>query len=175
MRRAVFLDRDGVINRLISRDGGRFSPRTVMDFELLPGAPAATIRLAEFGFLTIVVTNQPDISRGLMSAAELDKMHVVMRQSCNIDDIYVCPHQDSDKCPCRKPAIGLIRDACAHHNISPKLSWIVGDRNSDIQAGISSGLRTVFVRDGQDQFLPNQAEFSVEDLSEAAEIICRLQ
>src|SRR5262245_14689292 len=98
VRRAVFLDRDGVLNRAVIRDGKPFAPRTVEELELLPGVPEALARLHEAGFRLVVVTNQPDIARGTLTVAALGQMHARLFATLPIDDVRVCPHDDRDGC-----------------------------------------------------------------------------
>ena len=139
LERIIFLDRDGVINKLVERDGRMVSPRRYTDFELLPNVQLAINKLREYKFKIIVVTNQPDISRGLMEINELDQMHEVVH-SLWVDEIKVCIHTDDDNCLCRKPKPGMITDyltAMGHENFC---AWIVGDDYRDLEAGYRAGI-----------------------------------
>ena len=147
---AVFLDRDGVVNKLVERDGGFYSPRSVEDFEMFPYVSASIRQLSAAGFLIIIVTNQPDISRGHMTDLALQSMHTSLLNACQIDAIYICPHDASDNCTCRKPLPGMLFTAASDLNIDLKSSWIIGDRESDIQAGAAAGVNAIFITDGQD-------------------------
>jgi D-glycero-D-manno-heptose 1,7-bisphosphate phosphatase len=140
----IFLDRDGVLNGLVARDGGFFSPRKFSDFQIFEFVPEVIRKLKDHGFLLVVVTNQPDIARGLMEKSELSKMtSEVLR--IGVDHVYICPHDSQDLCACRKPLPGLIFQAAEDLNIDLPASWLVGDRQTDIEAGLASGLRCVLI------------------------------
>ena len=145
--RAVFLDRDGVLNANIERDGRPVAPWRLEDFRILPGVPEAVRDLKRAGFMTVVVTNQPDIANGRTSPATVDAMHDELRGQVEIDDIRVCPHVDADACSCRKPKPGMIVDAAADHSIALEKSWLVGDRWRDVEAGQAAGCRSILVGD----------------------------
>jgi D-glycero-D-manno-heptose 1,7-bisphosphate phosphatase len=151
MNKAIFIDRDGVINQLISRDGGKYSPRLVTDFQIFPFVPGAIKQIREAGYLAVVVTNQPDISRGLLKPNVLDEMHQLLRAICQVDAIYVCPHDNSDNCLCRKPLPGMLLQAATDLSIDLNNSWMIGDRATDMQAGNAVGLSNIFIASGQEQ------------------------
>jgi D-glycero-D-manno-heptose 1,7-bisphosphate phosphatase len=142
---AVFLDRDGVLNRALVRSGRPYSPSALADFEILPGAPDACRRLRRAGFILVVVSNQPDISRGTLSAGLVDVFHAELRRQVEVDDVRVCPHDDTDACSCRKPAPGLLLEAAEVHGIDLATSFMVGDRWRDIAAGQRAGCQTVLI------------------------------
>jgi D-glycero-D-manno-heptose 1,7-bisphosphate phosphatase len=144
-RRAVFLDRDGVLNRAIVRDGMPFSPTTLAEFELLPDAEAAVERLRRAGFHLVVTTNQPEVARGRVSREVLASMHAVLTARLGIGDVRVCPHDDRDACPCRKPKPGMLLAAAADANLDLASSFMVGDRWRDVAAGRSAGAHTVLI------------------------------
>jgi D-glycero-D-manno-heptose 1,7-bisphosphate phosphatase len=143
--RAVFLDRDGVLNRAIVRDGKPYPPASLAELEIVEGAADGLARLKELGFLLLVVTNQPDVSRGTQSLDVIQAMHGVMRQTLPLDDFLICPHDDRDNCNCRKPAPGLMLEAQQRYGIDLARSFMVGDRWRDIDAGQAAGCRTVFL------------------------------
>jgi len=145
MKRAVFLDRDGVINRVIIKEGKPYSPRKISDFELTDGIKEGLITLREAGFLLIVVTNQPDISRGLMTRGEVDAMNDLIRNELPVDDIVVCPHDDIDKCDCRKPKPGMIVESSRKWGIDIGSSFIIGDTWKDMEAGQTAGCTTIIL------------------------------
>jgi len=145
MNKAVFIDRDGVINELINRDGGKYSPRLVKDFHMFPFVPGAMKQIRDAGYLVVIVTNQPDISRGFLKQEVLDEMHQIIRTLCQVDAIYVCPHDNSDACLCRKPLPGMLLEAASDFSIDLNSSWMIGDRDSDIQAGQGAGCRTIMI------------------------------
>jgi D-glycero-D-manno-heptose 1,7-bisphosphate phosphatase len=144
-RRAVFLDRDGVIARSEIRDGKPYAPRRLEDFRLLPGAERAVRDLKQAGFLVVVVTNQPDIGNGLVDSAVVQAMHAKLRARVPVDDIRMCPHRQDAGCACRKPRPGLLRAAARRWNIDLKRSYMVGDRDGDIVAGKRAGCYTLLI------------------------------
>ncbi len=133
MNRAVFFDRDGVLNKLVSRDGGFFSPRTVDDFQLIPKAEDVINKIKFEGYLCIVVSNQPDVARGYLDRSELDKMTQILFKSLDLHDIFYCLHDDIDECNCRKPAPGLLFQAEEKWNIDFACSLMVGDTVKDLE------------------------------------------
>ena len=170
-RSAVFLDRDGVLNRLVERDGGWFSPRRIEDFELFPWTTDSLIKLKSAGFCLIVVTNQPDIARGYMSMNDLDLMHSHLQTMAPVDAILVCPHDTPDACPCRKPRIGLFTRGIEMFSITPETSWTIGDRESDVIAGHAAGTQVIHILSGQDQERIGDETVSLMNLREAADFI----
>lgn len=144
-RRAVFLDRDGVLNRLVMRNGIPCSPRSLDDFEWEEGAARAVQDLRNYGFFAVVVTNQPDIARGKMRKHVLDTMTKRLYEELSVDEVRVCPHDDGDLCHCRKPKPGMILDAVARWGIDCSFSFMVGDRWKDMEAGRSAGCRTILL------------------------------
>jgi transaldolase len=171
-RRAVFLDRDGVLVVPEMRDGRSFAPRRLDDFRLYSGAKAALNRLKEAGYLLVVVTNQPDVGKGLISQAILDQMHDRMRQELPIDRIEVCSHTQSDECACRKPKPGMLLNAAHECHINLKESFIVGDRASDVAAGLAAGCETIFIDlDYVSELKPKSPHHAVRSIAEAADII----
>lgn len=142
---AVFLDRDGVLNRVLIRDGLPFGPMTLAEFVLVDGAAADVRRLKDAGYTVIVATNQPELARGRLAPAALDAMHAKLRAEVPVDAIYVCPHSDEDRCACRKPLPGLLLSAAREHGIDLARSFMVGDRWRDVEAGKAAGCRTVLV------------------------------
>ena len=157
MRRAVFLDRDGV---LLDHNGSVF-----------PGTKAALDRLKAEGFLLIVVTNQPDIATGKMNRDALDRVHKNLNLILPLDAILVCPHVDGDKCSCRKPKPGMILQAAKAHNIDLGHSYIVGDRWRDIGAGKEAGVQTILIGTGYGELFPVKPDFRVADLDTAVSLI----
>jgi D-glycero-D-manno-heptose 1,7-bisphosphate phosphatase len=145
VRSAVFLDRDGVINAAIERDGQALSPRTADQFEVMDAAVRGARRLHTAGHVLVVVTNQPDIGRHLMSIDELDAMHQRMRRVIPVDSIMVCPHGGTEGCSCRKPLPGMLLEAAAELELDLDRSWMIGDRWVDVAAGRAAGVRTVLI------------------------------
>ena len=173
-RRAVFLDRDGVINRAFVRDGKPFPPPTPQELEILPGVPEALRELKANGFQLLLVTNQPDVGRGKLSLQTLDRMHEDLRAHLPLDDILVCCHTDQDKCDCRKPMPGMLIAAARKHNIDLAASFMVGDRWRDIDAGYNAGCKTILIDYGYSERPPDhEPDLRVRSLREAADWIIR--
>ena len=170
--RAVFLDRDGVLNRAIVREGRPYPPPSAAEMEIVAGAPAALARLKDRGFLLLVVTNQPDVARGTQTLDVIQAMHSILRRSLPLDEFLVCPHDDRDACGCRKPAPGLLLKAQARYGIDLRRSFLVGDRWRDIDAGCAAGCRTVFVDFGYRERGPSAPpDTRVASLEEAVDWI----
>ncbi len=168
MRRAVFLDRDGVINRSIVREGKPFPPATLDELEILPGVNEALSLLRAAGYLLIVVTNQPDVARGKTSKKSVEALNISLQERLPIDAIFPCYHDDSDHCNCRKPKPGLLLAAAQKFNVNVAMSYMVGDRWRDIEAGLAVGCKTFFVDYGYAEKQPELFDFRVSCLREAA-------
>ena len=145
-RRAVFLDRDGVLNRVTIRDGMPLPPRTLAELEILPGVKEGLRRLRKAGFLLIGATNQPDVVRGVQRRDIIEAMNARLLAELDLDEIRTCWHDDKDGCACRKPKPGLLLDAAREHQIALPLSYMLGDRWRDIEAGQAAGCRNVWLR-----------------------------
>ena len=169
--RAVFLDRDGVLNATIVRDGRHFPPSSKAELVLLPGVEEACHRLCRAGFRLACVTNQPDIARGRTTSAVVAEINAALAGRLPVHPFLVCPHDDADDCACRKPRPGLLLAAATAHGISPAASVMVGDRWRDIAAGQAAGCRTVFIDRGYDERRPVRPDFVCGDLAEAADWI----
>ncbi len=167
-RRAVFLDRDGVLNRAVVRDGKPYPPDSVAALEIPPGVPGALRDLKAAGFLLVVVTNQPDVATGIQSRAVVEAIHGTLRAALPLDDIFVCYHQDSDRCGCRKPAPGLFQEAAERHGLYLRWCYMVGDRWRDVDAGHRAGCRTIFLDCGyRERAADNEPSARVTSLVEA--------
>ncbi len=166
-RPAVFLDRDGVINRGFLREGKTYAPRRLEDFRLLPGARAAVRALSDAGYLIVVVTNQPDIGNGLVDPGVVAAMHNRLRRALPLVAIEMCPHKQTDGCSCRKPKPGMLRRAAKRYYIDLSASFMVGDRWSDVVAGHKAGCYTIFVDRGYDACRELQPDIVVRSLPEA--------
>jgi D-glycero-D-manno-heptose 1,7-bisphosphate phosphatase len=170
--RAVFLDRDGVIVTPEFREGRSFAPTTLDAFHLYESAPQCLKSLKDAGFLLVVVTNQPDVGRGVISRSVIDEMHRRMRNALPIDDIRVCPHSRDDGCLCRKPRPGMLTEAAAALGIALDRSFMIGDRESDVAAGRAAGCQTIFIDlDYAAEPKPRDAHFTVCSLEEATACI----
>jgi D-glycero-D-manno-heptose 1,7-bisphosphate phosphatase len=171
--RIVFLDRDGVINRAVERDGKPYPPRTIADFEILPEVPAACAKLKAAGFLLVVATNQPDVGRGTLDQATVEKIHAYMVTQLPIDRVEVCYHpgQGLSDCDCRKPRPGMLLRAARELNADLARCWMVGDRWRDVDCGHAAGCKTIFIDRGYSEELKQKPDFTAKNLLEAAEII----
>ena len=175
VRRAVFLDRDGVINRALERDSKPYPPRDLKEFEILPGVSEACQRLKAAGFLLVVATNQPDGGRGTLKREAVEAIHAHMCRRLPIDRVEVCYHpgQGQSDCDCRKPKPGMLLRAARELGIDLKQSWMVGDRWRDVDCGHAGGCRTIFIDRGYREELRQKPHFSARNLAEAADIILR--
>jgi len=173
MHRAVFLDRDGVLNRAIVRNGRPFAPTSLDEFEILPDVPEATRLLHEAGFLLIVATNQPDVGNGLVTQEIVGHMHDRLRQALPLDDILVCCDTQDGQSSRRKPQPGMLLEAAAARNIDLTQSFMVGDRWKDIGAGRAAGCRTVLIQRNYEEKQAVNPDHVVYSLSEAAQIILK--
>ena len=165
--RAVFLDRDGVLNRARLIEGVPHPPASLAELEILPEVDVSLVLLRTAGFRLIVVTNQPDIARGLQTLGGAKQLNEALRERLGFDDLYMCPHDDQDGCQCRKPRPGMLLDAAETHGIDLRNSVMVGDRDRDIEAGRAAGCRTVFVDHGYQTPPQPHADLSVGSLFEA--------
>jgi len=167
-RRAVFLDRDGVLNVALERDGRPHPPAGPAELVVLPGVPEALARLKAAGFLLVVVTNQPDVARGATSPAAVEAIHAALRAALPLDDVRCCFHDDADACACRKPRPGLLLEAARTWDVDLAASFMVGDRWRDVEAGAAAGCRTVFVDLGWRERRPDRFDARVASLPDAA-------
>ena len=172
LTRAVFLDRDGVVNEAVIREGKPYPPESPAELEIIADAPAALERLKALGLLLIVVTNQPDVARGTQQASTVEAIHRQLGEALPIDEFVSCFHDDGDDCACRKPKPGLILSAAARHGVDPNRSFMVGDRWRDIDAGHAAGCRTAWIHRGYRERGPSSPPtVTVHSLAEAAEWI----
>jgi D-glycero-D-manno-heptose 1,7-bisphosphate phosphatase len=165
--RAVFLDRDGVLNRAIVRDGRPYPPAALAALEILPGVPDAVCRLKGAGFLVIGATNQPDVARGTQRREVVEAINAQLKATMPITEIFVC-YEDGDQCPRRKPNPGLLLEAALTYGIDLSASFMVGDRWRDVEAGRRAGCQTVFLDLGYMERPPDPpADHTAADLPSA--------
>jgi D-glycero-D-manno-heptose 1,7-bisphosphate phosphatase len=166
VNRAIFLDRDGVINQKAPTEEEYVTCWEEM--AILPRVPEAISLLNHTGFQVIVVTNQRAVAKGVLSIAGLESIHYRMceylaARGANIDAIYYCPHELHPPCGCRKPAPGMLFEAAREYNIDLTASWMIGDSEKDVEAGISAGCRTVRIVAGN-AFIESKADLVMESL-----------
>ena len=145
MNRAVFFDRDGVLNELVKRDGGYYSPRVSSHFKIISNSIEVTRHTNSLGYLNIVISNQPDVARGYLNITELDKMTRVLFNELIIDNVFYCTHDDSDLCNCRKPAPGLFIQAAEKWNIDLCNSYMIGDTWKDSKAAKNANVNALLL------------------------------
>jgi len=170
-RVAAFLDRDGVLNRAVLRDGKPRPPATVADVVILPGVRAACSSLRKAGVLLLVVTNQPDIARRTTTRDEVDAINQHLTTELGLDAVLVCPHDDADGCDCRKPRPGLLLRAAEQFGVDLGRSAMVGDRDRDIEAGRRAGVTTVWVRSDYPEGPPTAPDHTVDGLAEVVPLL----
>jgi D-glycero-D-manno-heptose 1,7-bisphosphate phosphatase len=172
-RPGVFMDRDGVINRALVRNGKPYPPASVETMEILPNVSEALNALKMRGFPLVVVTNQPDVARGISSRERVDRIHKRLQRELELDAILTCFHDEEAGCDCRKPRPGLLLRAAQDFGIDLASSFMIGDRRPDIEAGLRVGCCTFFIDYGYDEMPPASCDFRVGSLIEAAQIILR--
>jgi len=166
--KAVFLDRDGVINHSIIKNGKPFPPSSLAEVKIIDGVAEALASLRQAGFLLIVVTNQPDVARGTIANSVVNEINDYLKLELLLDDIFVCIHDDKDKCYCRKPLPGLILQAARKYKIDLKQSFMVGDRWKDVEAGKRAGCKTIWIDLKYDEKKPSVApDYVTQSLKEA--------
>jgi D-glycero-D-manno-heptose 1,7-bisphosphate phosphatase len=176
-RRAVFLDRDGVINRVVVRNGMPYPPSGVEEFELYEDVRDGCARLKAANFLLVVITNQPDVGRGIQSREAVEAMNLKMQSAVPLlDRIEVCYHAGErygQPCDCRKPRPGLILHATAELSIDPKTSYVIGDRWRDIDCAHAAGCRAILIQRGYKESLREAPDFTVANFNEAVSAVLR--
>jgi D-glycero-D-manno-heptose 1,7-bisphosphate phosphatase len=169
-RRAVFLDRDGVINQVVFRDGLPGSPRHLREFMLEPGVGDALELLSRGDFRMFVVTNQPDLARGLLRPDEHKAMAKKLHdQLPMLEGFAVCPHDDRHACACRKPRPGLLLTLCRQENLEMASCWMIGDSARDTEAARLAGCRSILLERAYNAGV--RADFRTSTLLQAVQII----
>ena len=171
MQKAVFLDRDGVINHCKIIKGTPYPPNQINEVEIIYGVEESLKRLKTAAYLCIVITNQPDVARGKIPLKNIQEINNFLLDKLPIDEIFTCYHDDKDDCECRKPKPGSILKAAIKYNIDLSKSYMVGDRWKDVDAGEKAGCQTFFIDNKYNEKQPNNPSHSVSSLKEAADII----
>ena len=176
-RRAVFLDRDGVINRPLIRSGRPYPPAALAEFEMLPDVPEACWLLEKLGFILVVATNQPDVGRGTLAREAVETIHAWLEQQLPIARIMTCFHGGAaygDPCDCRKPLPGMLFQAAETLKINLAASFMIGDRWRDIDCGFNAGCKTIFIDWSYQEALRQPPDYQLENLLEAAKLVRNL-
>ncbi len=145
MTRAVFLDRDGVINKVVIRHGTVSAPRSFEEFVWTPGIIDEVQRIKDAGYLVFVITNQPDVARGTLPLGELVRMSAAIHACLSVDEVWVCPHDDDDHCGCRKPKPGMIERALEKYAVDIRRSFLIGDSRKDMELARGVGCRGILI------------------------------
>jgi D-glycero-D-manno-heptose 1,7-bisphosphate phosphatase len=174
-RRAVFLDRDGVINRAVVRNGHPYPPASIEDFELYADVAVGCARLKAANFLLVVITNQPDVSRGKQRRETVEAMNLKMQSALpSLDRIEICYHAGErygEPCDCRKPRPGLILRAAAELKIDLGASYVIGDRWRDVDCARAAGCRAILIQRGYEESLRQAPDFTVTTFSDAVNTV----
>lgn len=172
VNRAVFLDRDGVFNKAIVRDGKPYPPASLNDTVINPSAEYALPILKRAGYFLVGITNQPDVARGKQNREVVELINSFLLSHLPVMEIFVCYHDDKDNCDCRKPKPGLIIQAAKKYKIDLECSYMVGDRWKDIEAGKRAGCKTIFIDYKYKESITNfKPDYVVNDVSKIIKII----
>lgn len=171
MKRAVFLDRDGVINAAFVVDGQPLPAKTLDQLEILPGVRGAIETLRSSEFEIVVVTNQPDVARGTLSKRMVGYIHTRLSEELGIHHFYTCFHDSADHCECRKPKPGLLMRASDELGLDLARSYMVGDRWRDIAAGQAAGCACFFIDYLYNEKQPQMPYKTISSLLEATQLI----
>ena len=174
MKKAVFLDRDGVVNKAFIENGLPTAPISLNELEILPGVKESILRLKKLNYICLLVTNQPDVSRGKIEKKNVIEMNNFLKKEIELDDIFACYHDDKDNCKCRKPKPGMIIQASKKWDIDVRKSFMIGDRWRDIQAGINAGCKTFFIDNNYNEDKLVEASYTSANLLDAVIIIEKL-
>ena len=176
-RRAIFLDRDGVLNQSVIREGKPYPPANADEVVILPGVASALQKLKQAGYLLIVVSNQPDVARGTTTREAVEAINATLNEQLGsgslLDEFRMCYHDSPDNCHCRKPKPGMLTDAAREHGLDLATCHMVGDRWRDIEAGQAAGCATVFIDYGYDEKQPVGCDVRAGSLAEATDILLR--
>jgi D-glycero-D-manno-heptose 1,7-bisphosphate phosphatase len=146
MKQAVFIERDGVLNEVRVERQNQVSPLTLEEFKLNKEAVPLVKKLKTAGLVVVATTNQPGLSRGYQSRRELDRMHDLLRRTFPLDDLLVCPHDETDRCPCRKPKPGLLVEAAFTWHLDLDRSYVISDKWQDAEAARTAGCTSLLLQ-----------------------------
>jgi D-glycero-D-manno-heptose 1,7-bisphosphate phosphatase len=171
MRRAVFLDRDGVLNEAFVVNGVPVPPKNLSEVKFLRGVREAIELLNENNFIVVVVTNQPDVARGTVTRESVEFIHSYLGHELGIEHFFTCFHDDPQGCDCRKPKPGLLQNAARELDLDLQNSYLVGDRWRDIAAGQAAGCLCFFIEYEYEEKSPLLPFTKVSSLAEAVDFI----
>jgi len=174
LSKVIFLDRDGVINKPWIKNGKGYAPRFLKDFKIYSSVKSDIKKLKENGYKVFVITNQPDVNNKLIKKKTLNAMHKILKKKVLVDKILYCPHDKKENCKCRKPKTGLIKNAIKGKKIYLKESYMIGDRASDIEAGIKAGCKTIFINKNYSESKPKKQDKTVKSLNAAVNYILKI-
>jgi D-glycero-D-manno-heptose 1,7-bisphosphate phosphatase len=173
MKTAIFIERDGILNLARVERQHQVTPVTLEEFQVNETARPAFEQLKAAGFVLVVTTNQPGLSRGTLSRRELDRMHVLLQRTFPVDDILVCPHDETDHCPCRKPAPGLFTEAAFKWHLDLEHSFIISDKWQDARAARAVGCTSMIMKSPWNG--PGHHDFLLPSITAIADKILQLQ
>jgi len=173
LNKAVFLDRDGVINHVVFHESINkpSSPWNIEEFKLIKGIEKPLEKLKKMGFLLFIISNQPDIARGNVKKGTTEKINKILYEKFPIDEIVICPHDDKDNCNCRKPKPGMILGLKEKYNIDLKKSFIIGDGWKDMKVGKNACVKSILINREYNREV--EAEYRANDLESAVKLIFR--
>ena len=169
MKAAVFIERDGVLNHVRTAGRSQIPPMLLDEFRILEGVREPLERLKSAGYLVLATTNQPNIARGLLPRRELERMHDQLRRALPVDEVLLCPHEESDRCNCRKPGAGLFTEAAFNWHLDMERSFVISDKWQDAAAAYVAGCNSVLIRSPWNG--SGHHDFIVNSLREATEKI----
>jgi D-glycero-D-manno-heptose 1,7-bisphosphate phosphatase len=172
-RKAVFLDRDGVLNKAIIKNRKPYPPSSISELKILDGVYMGLMLLRQSGYKLIVITNQPDVSRGITTMEIVNEINNRIIDLLNVDEIISCFHDDNDNCDCRKPKPGMILEATKKWNIDLSSSYLIGDRWRDIQTAKNIGLSSILINYDYDE-KKVEADFECINFEEATKFILKI-
>ena len=170
--KAVFFDRDGVLNQTLIKNRKPYAPRNIEDFKIISNAKNVLNDLISLNYLIFVVTNQPDVGNGYIKKSLVEKMHDIILSELPVNQIFVCYHSQNENCLCRKPGTGLLKLAKKKFNLDVKYCFLVGDRFSDIEAGKNFKLKTIMLGQGYGENSNVKPDFKINKLEDLKKIIC---
>ena len=175
MKKAIFLDRDGVLNLTLFKDGEFKSPLNLDELKIVPNIKETLFIFKKYGYLLILVTNQPDVARGKNTKQNVEEINNYLKNYFNLDAIYVCYHDNNDFCDCRKPKPGMIINASKKYNIDLTSSFMIGDRWRDVEAGKNAKCKTILIDYKYKEQLISQPDYKIISFTEAKKIVDKYQ